>query len=401
MFTLRWLLPALLPVAFTVWLARVAAIRDARREPPALVAGTFALGAIAAALATTVILRAAALAGLDLHASLAGQGGAVVFLLLVVAPLHEAAKVAAAWPTLLWKHLDEPYDGIVYAAAAALGFSSVLAFVILHAHPAGGLWVARVLLAMPAEVFLACVWGYALGQAKRRKRRASLFPGAFVLAVGIHGLYAYFIYGRGPGALLGVSPLLVAMGVVAWLLSRDLHRTARDHRRRHASHDAPYGTFPDDSHDGDDPSRFYGPPSLSAVRAALRRTDEPVKLGWIGYGAVVIIGGMLAGLCAGVLAAHVLHIDLSTVDEHDVTAASPAILLGVGLLASFPTTGWLIARGAGVRTLLEPALSTLLALALTLVALGFVAPFTVVFALALSPVAWILSCIGAWAGRVP
>ncbi|HSY22023.1 MAG TPA: PrsW family glutamic-type intramembrane protease [Polyangiaceae bacterium] len=400
MFTLRWLLPALLPVVFTAWLARAAARRNARREPPALVAATFVLGAIAAALATTVVLRAATLAGLDLHGSLAGQSGAVVFLLLVVAPLHEAAKVAAAWPTLLWKHLDEPYDGIVYAAAAALGFSSVLAFVLLHAHPVGGLWIVRALLAMPAEIFLACLWGYALGQAKRRKRRASLFPGAFVLAVGIHGLYAYFIYGRGPGALLGVSPLLVAMGVVTWLLSRDLQRTARGQRRhdgfRHPSHDASH-----DAHDGEDGPSFHGPPSLSAVRAALRRTDEPVKLGWIAYGSVVIIGGMIAGLCAGVLAAHVLHIDLSAVDEHDVTAASPAILLGVGLLASFPTTGWLIARGAAVHTLLEPALSTLLALALTLVALGFIAPFTVVFALALSPVAWILSCIGAWAGRVP
>jgi RsiW-degrading membrane proteinase PrsW (M82 family) len=398
MFTLRWLLPALLPVVFAVWLARVAAARDARREPTSLVAGTFVLGAIAAALATPIILRAATLAGLDLHASLAGQSGAIVFLFLVVAPLHEAAKVAAAWPTLLWKHLDEPYDGIVYAAASALGFSSVLTFVLLHAHPAGaadGLSVVRALLAMPAEIFLACLWGYALGQAKRRKRRASLFPGAFVVAVGIHGLYAYFIYGRGPGALLGVTPLLAAMGVIAWLLSRDLQRTAREHRRHGSRAD-----FHDASHDGDERPSF-GPPSLSAVRAALRRTDEPVKLGWIAYGSIVIIGGMIAGLCAGVLAAHVLHIDLSTVDEHDVKAASPAILLGVGLLASFPTTGWLIARGAGVHTLLEPALSTVLALALTLVALGFVAPFAVVFALALSPVAWILSCIGAWAGRVP
>lgn len=392
MFTLRGLLPALVPVVFAAWLARAAATRHARREPPSLVAGTFVLGAIGAALATFVVVRAAAIAGLDLHTSLPGQSGAIVFLFFVVAPLHEAAKVAAAWPTLLWKHLDEAYDGIVYAAAAALGFSSVLAFFLLRTHPAGGLWVARALLSMPAEIFLACLWGYALGQAKRRKRRASLFPGAFVVATGIHGLYAYFVYGRGPGALLAVSPLLGAMGVVAWLLSRDLQRSARD-PRVYASEAR--------SADGEDRADFYGPPSLSAVRDALRRTDEPVKLGWIAYGSIVVIGGMIAGLAAGVLAARALHIDLSTVDEHDVTAASPAILLGVGLLASFPTTGWLIARGAGVRTLLEPALSTLLALALTLVALGFVAPFTVVFALALSPVAWLLSCVGAWAGRVP
>jgi hypothetical protein len=33
------------------------------------------------------------------------------------------------------------------------------------------------------------------------------------------------------------------------------------------------------------------------------------------------------------------------------------------------------------------------------VTLGFAAPFTVVFALALSPIAWVLSCAGAWVGR--
>jgi hypothetical protein len=74
-------------------------------------------------------------------------------------------------------------------------------------------------------------------------------------------------------------------------------------------------------------------------------------------------------------------------------------LLGAGLLGSFPTSGWLIARAAGVQTLLEPALACVLALAITLIALGVAAPFTLVFALALAPIAWILSCAGAGVGR--
>jgi hypothetical protein len=108
---------------------------------------------------------------------------------------------------------------------------------------------------------------------------------------------------------------------------------------------------------------------------------------------------MIVGVAGGVVAAHALHVDLSTVDEHDLRAASPVLLLGLGLLASFPTSGWLIARAAGARSLLEPALAAVLALALTLVTLGFAAPVTVVFALALSPIAWLLSCLGAWIGR--
>ncbi|HEY5241517.1 MAG TPA: hypothetical protein VIJ22_08635, partial [Polyangiaceae bacterium] len=141
------------------------------------------------------------------------------------------------------------------------------------------------------------------------------------------------------------------------------------------------------------------PPSLSAVRSALTRADQPVKVRWVFFGSLVTIGAMIVGLGAGVLMARLLKIDLSTVDEHDVGAAAPVLLLGIGLLASFPTSGWLIARAAGVRTLLEPALACVLALVITLTGLGFAAPFTVVFALALSPIAWVLACFGAWVGR--
>ncbi len=108
---------------------------------------------------------------------------------------------------------------------------------------------------------------------------------------------------------------------------------------------------------------------------------------------------MITGLAAGVVAARLLHIDLSMVDEHEVSAAAPVLLLGIGLLASFPVSGWLVARAAGVRTLLEPALAAVLALVVTLLALGVAAPFTVVFVLALSPIAWVLSCLGAWMAR--
>ncbi len=382
---LRWILPALLPLVFLVLVVREAARRDARHEPPAIVVGTFVLGALAGALATFVTARAAVLTGLDVRVSEAGQSGALIFLFLVVAPLHEAGKVAAAWPALLLKHVDEPYDGVVYAATSALGFSAVVSAVTLHAHPVGGIWIARTLLALPAEVFVACLWGYALGRAKHAKRSISIFPGAFAGAVAIDGLYAYFAYGRGPGALLAVTPLLAAMGVIAWLLRRDLGaRVAPGPPSRRL------GRL----------SRLPPAPSLATVRAALKRADEPVKFGWIFYGALVTLGAMIAGLAAGVSAAHLLRIDLATVDEHDVRAASPVLLLGLGLLASFPASGWLIARGAGVRTLLEPALAAVLALAVTLVALGFAAPFTVVFALAFSPIAWLLACIGAWMGRV-
>lgn len=379
--TLRWLLPAAVPVAcFVVLLRRT----DPRREPHGLVASTFVLGVIGAAVALFVTARAERWTGLDVRVSDVGQTSALMFLFLVVAPVQEAAKVAAAWPAFRSKHIDEPYDGVVHSAAASLGFAAVESGFVLHTNPTGTIWIARALLALPAHVFFACLWGYALGRAKHERRGPPLFPAAFVAAIVAHGLYAHFVYGRGPGALLAVTPLLAAMGIVAWLLGRDLRE--RDGR----------------------PSRVpslssrrlrRATPSLSTVRAALKADDEPVRPGWIVFGALVTIGAMMAGLASGVVAARWFHADLSVVDEQDVAGASAALWLGVGLLLSFPASGWLIARAAGMHSLLEPALATVLALLVTLLALGVAAPFTVVFALALSPIAWLLSFVGAWIGR--
>lgn len=377
--TLRWVLPAILPALCFALLVRRT---DPRREPRWLVTVTFVLGAVAAAGALLVTERAAARTGLDVRVSAAGETGALVFLFFVVAPIQEAAKVAAAWPAFLSKHLDEAYDGVVYAAASALGFAAVENALLLRSEPAGAIWVARAVLALPAHVFFACLWGYALARAKQSKRRLPIFPAAFLATIGAHGLYAHFVYGRGPGALLAVTPLLAVMGFVVWMLARDLRTRDR--------------TSPVPSTSRGRLARLSQPPSLSAVRSALRRADEPVKVRWILLGALVTLGAMLVGLAGGVVAAHVLHINLSTVNEHELSTAAPALLLGMGLLGSFPTSGWLVARAANVRTLLEPALASVLALAVTLVALGFAAPFAVIFGLAISPIAWVLSCAGAW-----
>jgi RsiW-degrading membrane proteinase PrsW (M82 family) len=378
MATLRWVLGAMLPIlCFAALVRRI----DPRREPRWLVSVTFALGAVAAGGALFVTERAAERTGLDVRVSAAGETGALVFLFFVVAPIQEAAKVAAAWPAFLSKHLDEAYDGVVYSAASSLGFAAVENALVLRGHPVGAIWMARAVLALPAHVFFACLWGYALARAKQSKRRLPIFPAAFVATIGAHGLYAHFVYGRGPGALLAVTPLLAAMGFVVWMLARDLRSRDR------------LSPIPSTSRGK---LRLSQPPSLSAVRSALRRADEPVKVRWILLGALVTLGAMIVGLASGVVAAHLLHIDLSRVNEHELTTAAPAVLLGIGLLGSFPTSGWLVARASNVRTLLEPALASVLALVVTLVALGFAAPFAVIFGLALSPIAWVLSCAGAW-----
>ena len=218
----------------------------------------------------------------------------------------------------------------------------------------------------------------------------SSFPAAFAASVVAHGLYIHLAYGRGAQALWGLIPMLVAMALVSWLVVRDLQtepspasadaQSALSGRRSRLSFTTP-------------------PPSLTTVRAALSQGDEPIKVRWVLFGALVIQGAMIAGVASGIVVARAAGIDLASIDNHSVRTAAPVLPLAIGLLASLPVSGWMVARAAGVRTLLEPALSAVLALSLSITSLGFAAPSTVVFALALSPIAWVLACVGAWTGR--
>ncbi|MGH7280714.1 MAG: PrsW family glutamic-type intramembrane protease [Polyangiaceae bacterium] len=383
----RWLGAALVPAVLLVWGVHRS---DRNREPVWLVSITFALGALFAAAAFFVELKAGQVSGLDLRAAVSGEAGALVFLFAIVAPLNEAAKVAAAWPAFRSRHFDEPYDGLVYAAAAALGFAAAQNAAILRAHPTGAIWLVRAALSLPAHLFFASAWGYALGRAKRLKTPGAMFPATWFFATMAHGLYAHFVYGRGPGALVAVAPLLAMMGGVTFLFARDL-RARSD------------GTAPPSSRTSLLLSRFSldgsRPPSLNAVRDALRRADHPIMLRWILLGALVTIGAMVAGVAGSVAFGNWAHVDFAVVDEHDASTVGPVALLGAGVLAAFPLSGFLIARASSLPTLLEPALATALAIVLALVMLGFAAPIALVFALAFSPIAWILACAGAWVGR--
>jgi len=276
-----------------------------------------------------------------------------------------------------------------------MGFATCDGAWHLWKHGGGGIWIVRILLALPAHLFFASLWGYALGRAKQVKRPGVMFPATWFAATVGHAFYAHFVYGRGPGALVAAVPMLLAMALVAVLIARDL----RARGDRAPDHDPAFGgrlsLAPLSG-----PTSSNRPPSLRAMREALRRADRPIMLRWIAIGALVTIGAMLVGLAASIAFGHYAHVDFAAVDEHDVSTTAPVALLGAGLLAAFPVSGFLVARGSGLPTLLEPALSAAFAIAATLVLLGLAAPIAMVFALAFSPVAFALACAGAWVGRV-
>jgi len=387
---LRWIGPALVPALLVLALVWVS---DRHREPVPLVLLTFFLGGVGKGVTWYLESRAAAWTGLDISSFVAGNTGSLLFLFGFAAPMREASKVAAMWPAFRSKYFDEPIDGIVYSSAAALGFACVENALELRQH-AGWVWIARSLLALPAHVFFAAAWGYALGRAKRIKRPGAIFPGAWLVATAAHGLYVHLVYGRGSGALVGTIPLLLAMAAVTFFAARDLRQ-----RGEAVAEMSPRGSRTSVLLERVSSLYVSGPPSLKTVREALRREGQPITLRWVVFGALVTVGAMSAGLALSIAFGHWAHVDFSVVDEHDVTTTAPVALLGAGLLAAFPLSGFLIARASNLPTLLEPALASGLAIAFTLVLLGLAAPVAVVFALAFSPIAWGLACAGAWIGR--
>ncbi len=178
-----------------LWLAFVRRFDRSLPEPIWLVLVTFGLGALAQWIAGFIELHAwAASPYLDTHA-LALDHRASAFPLsylacaLVVGVIEEGAKLIATLPAQRRREFDEPIDGIVYAAAAAIGFAvaeNISYFTEFRLDDITT--VSRTLLTIPGHVLLSSVWGYALGQRLVRRRRARLAV-AFAIAALAHAAY--------------------------------------------------------------------------------------------------------------------------------------------------------------------------------------------------------------------
>lgn len=113
------------------------------------------------------------------------------------------AFVTAAIPEELFKYVvvyaycashdafDEPMDGIVYGAAASLGFATLEN--VLYVGGGGlGTGIMRALTAVPGHAFCGVIMGYFIGQAQfRPAERRKLLAAALFFPVMLHGLYDF------------------------------------------------------------------------------------------------------------------------------------------------------------------------------------------------------------------
>ena len=100
---------------------------------------------------------------------------------------------------IIYNHteFDEPYDGILYAAAVSLGFATVenVLFAVTH-HASIGSLLVRALLPVSGHAMFGVIMGYYLGRAKftesvQRRKRYLLF--SLILPLLWHGVYDFIL----------------------------------------------------------------------------------------------------------------------------------------------------------------------------------------------------------------
>lgn len=159
---------------------------------------------------------------LELIFSTPGDGATFLECFLVIGPAEELCKFLATLVAIRKEpDFDEPSDGIVAAAAVALGFAFAenLGY---FAGAGGGLVMVRTLLSVPGHVLFAVFYGAALGRQRCLTGATSLsVVNGLVTASLLHGLFDALLFhaALNPLLFLGMFAVLVA---IQWRLYKQL-----------------------------------------------------------------------------------------------------------------------------------------------------------------------------------
>lgn len=153
------------------------------------------------------------------------------FRAVIAAPvIEELLKFAVVrWTVYERVEFDEPMDGVVYAAAAALGFAATENIMYIFeayaqsVEAAASTTLIRALLSVPGHALFSAMWGYALGFAKFSDPSMAkiLIRRGLLLGIGFHALFNLLCL-SGPSFALGMLVLVP----IAWKAVNRRIRTA-------------------------------------------------------------------------------------------------------------------------------------------------------------------------------
>lgn len=216
-----------------VWLYWLWSRDKFQREPLGLIAGLMLSGSLISVSLTllTVPLYAGSIPS--------AQDSVIVNMLLTAALPEETFKMLPvlliAWRSPQW---NEPFDGIVYAGASALGFhlSETLLYMVraLDENLGSSLYQALIRGAKPGHMLYGVAMGYFLSRARfapRALQRWRYLALSLLVPVGLHTAWnASAAYGG--NVVGGESFEELLLSLIAWGLSVALWVTAFEYMRR-------------------------------------------------------------------------------------------------------------------------------------------------------------------------
>jgi RsiW-degrading membrane proteinase PrsW (M82 family) len=125
----------------------------------------------------------------------ASAASLVVLAFAFVGPVEEALKLLAVrWTVYREDDFDEPIDGLIYAASAALGFAGIenIGYIVAHGH---SVMIGRTLLSTLGHVLFAAPWGLALGLRRCVPGYGvGVVVGGYAVGALLHGIYDGLVF---------------------------------------------------------------------------------------------------------------------------------------------------------------------------------------------------------------
>src|SRR5262247_1320280 len=204
---------SLLPCVLWLWYF---SSRSLYKRPAVRVLGlTFMLGALA-----TIPALALNLVGQSLFIDFFGrtQFSHLLVLIFVVGPIEELLKLLVVYLyAYRRKEFDEPLDGVIFSATAALGFAAIENVVYL-AQNEPMLVLLRGPLSNPGHALFSALWGLSLSRAKAApnlaRERFPIIVRGWLAASLLHSLFDILLVAS---SKLSIVFFIILIGVMAGL----------------------------------------------------------------------------------------------------------------------------------------------------------------------------------------
>ena len=226
------IIPLLSLLPCVLWLWYFSSRSRYKRPSRRLLTLTFILGALG-----TVPALGLNVLGQEAIGRLLGSGDVSHFLvlLLVVGPVEESIKFLVVFG-YSWRkpEFDEPLDGVIYSATAALGFAAAENLIYL-AQSDPTLVLLRGPLSNPGHALFSAFWGLSLSQAKAApnlmRARLPILAAGLGAASFVHSLFDVLLVAAARLSVVFFALLLVSMiGLFLWVRSRiNYHRATSPH----------------------------------------------------------------------------------------------------------------------------------------------------------------------------